>query len=514
MDYQSSTRTVGSSRPRATLGADTTALQATLASVALQATLASVKAKLAAAPNGPDAAGYRIAITQLQNQITAANTPTVAYVQDIATAAPVSTVAVAASTASPVGMIEITSVPPIELIATPVVTDIGHHDFWQAYLGGKRYRFADTTTRLQKDGVPVNELEDSWIGLHIRTQAFSGIVSIYFKYLLTKWNVQYADTAQKYLISLQNEYDPIKFLMLLLNYKAFGISLDSSKIDLLSYENTPYHAEGINLGQGSVVYFDKYNPTKGDTKYLSTVQKSLLSMGGFICEDGAYDLDWTTINARRYANYSGYNAAQSAIILTEVVRFGERCLALAVKETQVLITSSMYTDLPTLTTLYQYFVHNYASIMLKIEGMTATCRVGDNTGALIKEVKTTFNDKWATVGQCITMPLKDGSGRSVKMTIKQALIAQAEAAFWMIKWNMNKLTGRIAQLEDPTAVLLPEDTTVPFQFDPWKNPFLLLDIKESKDDATAYRNVASSTAPQYEDPTYTRRDSAGNIVVQ
>jgi ribosomal protein L14 len=236
-------------------------------------------------------------------------------------------------------------------------------------------------------------------------------------------------------------------------------------------------------------------------------------MGGFICEDGAYDLDWTTINARRYANYSGYNAAQSAIILTEVVRFGERCLALAVKETQVLITSSMYTDLPTLTTLYQYFVHNYASIMLKIEGMTATCRVGDNTGALIKEVKTTFNDKWATVGQCITMPLKDGSGRSVKMTIKQALIAQAEAAFWMIKWNMNKLTGRIAQLEDPTAVLLPEDTTVPFQFDPWKNPFLLLDIKESKDDATAYRNVASSTAPQYEDPTYTRRDSAGNIVV-
>jgi hypothetical protein len=391
----------------------------------------------------------------------------------------------------------------IDLTADLFENDLGRHDLYT--WGGTHYWFADALNALKKNYTPRNKLEESYIALFCGSKGLGP--DLFYKargYRIRQFKPSAGagvqDTIGALFSSLEMETDYGRFLALLLQHEAYGLSLVKNG-DFLTGKTTTE----ITLG---IVY--NYNPVDSGVTRPRAIDewlKQTAKDNRFYNDNGAFDLDLPSIAADRKFVYGNYKDEYLQYFISEVCRFQEICLAQALSITHDALDVAKMQDLSTLTRLLNYFANKYIDILYKISGMTVTVNVVDKENRPLMARDYSFHDD---VFEGAQIPLTSPQGVTKLYSVGAALLAQAEACMWLVQWNMLKYSSVINELSDPTAHLMSE-APVPYQFDPWQNPFLLPDLAESQKQGKSLYVKVSSAPAQLDDNTYvqTLTDDSG-----
>jgi hypothetical protein len=337
--------------------------------------------------------------------------------------------------------------------------------------------------------VPMNRLGKVWLSAIFKKDywgARSGSFTIELNQPnYRKWAV--------YLNDLEVESDIDRFLRKLLLCEAAGLCMQGSygtfdtsnargavsAFPLADPANGyPYHiilwdyypvVRVVQQGVEEWTYFDKYGGPKND---------------GSVTDD-----EWRTIVGP--ATYTGYMPDRISAYCQQVLRYWERIYTKVMQNTFLALDVTKTEDEATVRTVLQQLLRQMPGEKLRLN--------------ISEEVNVKFDDG-NTIGSSYrftdfngTVPIQGTDGKVHNMTIKDALVYQCEMAFFYGAWQytLQKMGSRLHQLSDATALITASLPGIPWQLDPFENPFLVPDITATTSDNIAtYRNIAASTARQ------------------
>lgn len=376
---------------------------------------------------------------------------------------------------------------------------------------GKKYYLHDALRLIiEKGWVPANTLESIKIAA-TQSGNVKGFTSHQFDAEMVRADYYPWDT---YINSLNYEYDPEKFLNLLLLHESAGLYAGKNSasliFDMTAILNDPTsdpvikgYPPSVNLlgysgshwtmfaGKQDPIHWYDYNPMTHPTD------------GHYKAKDDKLDIP--SIAQYQWPEYRGADHAKIAAFLLNLSRFRERVLARVLGQTFFMLDVAKLTDEDTVKTMYQVFTNEPYAIYGKID-KSVYCDIsttGDYRTApppyqdwFKKQVKnTTETISWDNFRN-VRLRFTGNSGKVYSLSIPDYLKIQFESVIWLLICNLNKLEGRIAQLQDNTAQLKAQ-SPLPWILDPWENPFLLYDAEMSaKVNKAMFKNKATSAAQQ------------------
>lgn len=354
--------------------------------------------------------------------------------------------------------------------------------------------------------IPRNRLEESWIRRYNSKDISKGLVQIYLSVEKLVYEMR---PTEEYLYSLDKEYDAEKFIQLLLLREAAGIYLNERPIETRKtiasrfQENPPtvvsgVFSYGVNPLTGENMQYDllkgptTYRKGKDDWNFREEWHDRIIpswSMSGGPTDPDAplpgqpWDVQALKGQAYRYITYKGWRYRQA--IIDVVMRFRERCMSTLLRETMFMLDVARLEDLDTVVTVYNALMNGWRTIYNRIGGSDAISLIGPDGNMQVVSVKL------SDANFSFLIPGATGKYATEYVSIEKALKLQFESVAWLVICNKTKLEGRISQLSDSQIGQLKSQAVIPWQEDPFQNPFLLFDDRNLR-----FINVAANASGQ------------------